>query len=278
MQGCGVEGRDFGAALEDGATNFGRSVLYLTNRPKPMECAGDRGMKKWKCSLLMLLIVCAVLMSATAHAEPLGRSRDTLCDLPPAPAPVTGKGCSLNQEAYHRAWKYFWENQSQFQNQRYITVIDYTKPSTNLRFFLIEVGTGNVQSFTVSHGRKSGWRYATRFSNSHASHRSSRGFFRTGDKYWGKYGPSLEMHGLEKGVNDKAYSRRIVLHGADYANPCSIVINRGRLGRSLGCPALPREVAEQVIDRIKDGSLLYVHAPEQRSTREMSGKSKIFNR
>lgn len=233
-------------------------------------------MKKCKRSLLMLIIVCAVLM--TAPAEPLGRRQDSLCNAPPAPAPVTGKGCSLNQEAYQRAWKYFWENLPQFQNRRYISIIDYTKPSTRLRFFLIEVGTGNVQSFTVSHGRKSGWRHATRFSNRHESNRSPRGFFRTGDKYWGKYGPSLEMHGLEKGVNDNAYRRRIVLHGADYANPCSIVINKGRLGRSLGCPALPREVAEQVIDRIKDGSLLYVHAPEQESIREMSGKKRVFNR
>ncbi|MHC1725441.1 MAG: murein L,D-transpeptidase catalytic domain family protein [Syntrophobacteraceae bacterium] len=221
-------------------------------------------MGKHKYWLLTLIIVSVVLFPWPAGS--LLRKQRIIYSPLPVPPPSVQKGSFLDKEAYRAAFQYYRKNLSQFRNRRYITVIDYTKPSTSRRFFLVEVRTGKVQSFTVTHGKKSGWVYAKRFSNNHESFQSPRGFFRTGDKYCGKYGPSLEMHGLEKGVNDNAYSRRIVIHGADYANPRSIIINWGRLGRSLGCPALPREIAEQVIDKIKNGSLLYVHTREQGSS------------
>ncbi len=123
--------------------------------------------------------------------------------------------------------------------------------------------SGEVQRFLVSHGKNSGWLYATRFSNRPESHESPLGFFRTGRKYYGGHGPSLELDGLQKGINDNTVCRGIVMHGARYAGWGAVAANRacglGRLGRSLGCPAIPMDVAENVIDRIKGGSLLYVY-------------------
>jgi hypothetical protein len=156
------------------------------------------------------------------------------------------------------------DNRHLFKNKRYITVIDYTKPSTSRRLFLIDFQTGEVQKFLVSHGKNSGWLYATRFSNRPGSFESPLGFFRTGNKYHGSHGPCLELQGLQKGLNDNSGNRGIVMHGAHYAGPQAIATNHacgsGRLGRSLGCPSIPMEAAESVIDKIKGGSLLYIFA------------------
>lgn len=144
-------------------------------------------------------------------------------------------------------------------NARYLTVIDYSKPSNVKRMFLIDMETGGVETYLVSHGKNSGWRYATAFSNQPESFQSSRGFFITGRKYIGSHGIALQLHGLEKGVNDNAFRRGIVMHGADYVSMRAVRLNGGRLGRSLGCPAIPAEEAQSVIDRIKGGSLVYIH-------------------
>jgi len=105
--------------------------------------------------------------------------------------------------------------------------------------------TGRVEKFLVSHGKNSGWAYATAFSNRPKSLQSCRGFFITGRKYSGKHGTALQLYGLEKGVNDNALRRGIVMHGANYVSARSVMLNRGRLGRSLGCPAIPIQVVNR---------------------------------
>jgi hypothetical protein len=145
-------------------------------------------------------------------------------------------------------------------NPRYLTIIDYSKPSYVKRMYLIDMKTGKVEKHLVSHGRNSGWAYATSFSNEPESFESCCGFFVTGKKYSGKHGIALELYGLQKGVNDNAFRRGIVIHGSNYVSMRSIMLNRGRLGRSLGCPAIPVAAAQSVIDRIKGGSLVYIHA------------------
>jgi hypothetical protein len=177
---------------------------------------------------------------------------------PPPPKPAADN--ILTSEVYRIALRYLDLHGTEFSNRRYITIIDYTKPSFKKRLFLIDSETGSVQKYFVSHSKNSGWAYATRFSNTPGSLQSSKGFFRTGNVYYGRLGPTLELHGLERGVNDNAFVRKIVMHGAWYSNPESIVINHWRLGWSQGCPALPKEVAPEVISKIKDGSLLYIHA------------------
>lgn len=145
-------------------------------------------------------------------------------------------------------------------NKDVITVIDFSKPSSEERLYVLDLKHRQIL-FTshVSHGKNSGANYATSFSNEEGSFKSSLGFYITQNTYIGKNGYSLVLDGLEKGINDKAKERAIVVHGANYSNPSSIQ-SSGRLGRSLGCPALPRSVSKVIINTIKDGSLLFIYA------------------
>lgn len=141
-----------------------------------------------------------------------------------------------------------------------LTLIDFTKPSTEERMYVLDMKNRKILYVShVSHGRNSGGNYATSFSNISGSYKSSLGFYLTENTYQGKNGYSLILEGLEKGINDKARERAIVIHGAAYANP-SVIKSSGRLGRSLGCPALPLAVSKPIIDTIKGGSLLYIYA------------------
>ncbi|GAA5187716.1 murein L,D-transpeptidase catalytic domain family protein [Ferrimonas gelatinilytica] len=140
-----------------------------------------------------------------------------------------------------------------------LTIIDYSKPSNEKRFFVIDMANEALLYDTfVSHGRQSGALYADTFSNRVSSHQSSLGTFITGETYVGSNGYSLRLDGLDPGVNDNARQRYIVIHGADYADPTRLA-HQGMLGRSLGCPALPPQLAKQVIDTIKGGSVIYAH-------------------
>lgn len=143
-----------------------------------------------------------------------------------------------------------------------LALIDFTKPSTEKRFCVLDLQRKEVLFRShVTHGCNSGDNYAVSFSNRPGSYQSSLGFFRTGDTYSGKNGYSLLLEGLEPGINDKALERNIVMHGAAYADP-SFARSRGRLGRSLGCPALPPGISRQIIDTLKNGALLYIYGKQ----------------
>ncbi len=148
-------------------------------------------------------------------------------------------------------------------NPETLTVIDYSKPSTEKRFFVFDIRTREVlYSELVAHGQGSGENMTTRFSNQPNSHATSLGLFVTTETYMGKNGYSLRMNGLDAGFNDKAMERAIVMHGAPYVNPDAIS-SLGRLGRSWGCPALRPAIARQVIDLVKGGNLVFSYAPDQ---------------
>ena len=143
-----------------------------------------------------------------------------------------------------------------------LTIIDYSRPSTEKRLFVFDPIQGSVlHASLVAHGKNSGANLATRFSNEVGSLRTSPGFYTTGATYHGKHGYSLKLRGLEGGINDNAMQRHIVIHGADYVSE-KFVARHGRLGRSWGCPALPRETAGQVIDLIKDGTCLFIYCDD----------------
>lgn len=143
-----------------------------------------------------------------------------------------------------------------------LTLIDFTKPSTEERLFVLDMKQKQLLfSSLVSHGRNSGGKYATSFSNENGSHKSSLGFYLTEQTYQGKNGYSLILNGLEKGINDRAKERAIVIHGAAYSNP-SVAASSGRLGRSFGCPALPQSLTRPIINTIKDGTLLFIYADD----------------
>ena len=144
-------------------------------------------------------------------------------------------------------------------NKPVLTVIDFTLPSTQRRLWIIDMQAQKILLHTVvAHGRNSGLLHAEQFSNRPESYQSSLGFFKTGETYQGKHGYSLRLDGLEKGINDQARNRAIVLHGADYAKE-EFLKSAGRLGRSLGCPAVPTELAPSIIQLIKNGTLLFVY-------------------
>lgn len=164
---------------------------------------------------------------------------------------------AVNYEAFKEAYAGFKKIKGIKKN--IITLIDFTKPSTEDRLFVIDLQSKKVlYSSLVSHGKQSGEKYATSFSNQNNSHKSSLGFYITENTYQGKNGYSLILNGLEKGINDHAKARSIVVHGAAYSNPS--VVKSGRLGRSFGCPALPEALSEPIINTIKDGTLLFIYA------------------
>ncbi len=145
-----------------------------------------------------------------------------------------------------------------------LAVIDYSLPSTEQRLWVFDLKQRKLLFHElVAHGRNSGENMATLFSNRNESHATSLGLFRTQESYLGQNGYSLRMEGLEPGFNDNAYDRAIVIHGAPYVSPVLARAN-GRIGRSLGCPAVRPAIAHRLIDSMKDGQLLFSYYPDQR--------------
>ena len=144
-------------------------------------------------------------------------------------------------------------------NNNLLVMVDYTKPSTEERLFIIDLRKKQLLiSSLVTHGRGTGDLYATKFSNKNNSYSTSSGFYLTGNIYNGKHGESLELYGLEKGKNDNARKRTIVMHSAYYANK-AFAEKYGRLGRSKGCLVLPTDLNAKIINLISGGVVLYVH-------------------
>lgn len=146
-------------------------------------------------------------------------------------------------------------------NSTILTVCDFTQPSDSKRLYIIDVRNFKVLLNTyVAHGKNSGDEYAERFSNHPRSLESSLGFYVTKNTYVGKHGLSLRLAGLDKGFNDKAEARAIVVHGASYIGDEWL---GGKMGRSFGCPAVPTRMASKVIKLIKNGTCLFIYHPSK---------------
>lgn len=144
-----------------------------------------------------------------------------------------------------------------------LTLIDFSLSSNTRRLWVIDLATNTILfNSLVAHGRNTGEEFASNFSNSNSSFKSSLGFYATGEVYRGKHGSSLRLDGLENGVNDNARERGVVIHGADYVSESFIRDNK-RLGRSQGCPAIPMELTDEIIDIIKNKSCLYIYHPSR---------------
>jgi len=175
-------------------------------------------------------------------------------------------------EAYEQA------EEGGFVRREVLTIIDYELPSYQQRLWVIDMKAGRVlHQEWVAHGmgkpRGSGgtMEQALSFSNEKGTLKSSLGLFVTAETYYGRHGYSLKLDGLEKGVNDKARERLIVLHGADYVNEGRA---KGRLvGRSWGCPAVRPGISRILIDAIKDGSVLWIYYPHE----EWLGESEFLD-
>lgn len=144
-----------------------------------------------------------------------------------------------------------------------LTVIDYSLPSSKQRMWIFDLRKERLLFNTyVAHGQNSGMVTPHQFSNRTSSKQTSLGTFVTQDTYMGHKGYSLNLHGLEKGFNDNAYNRRVVIHGAWYVEP-SFIKKAGRAGRSWGCPSIAQTLAKPVINLIKGGSIVFAYYPDR---------------
>lgn len=154
-----------------------------------------------------------------------------------------------------------------------LTIIDFSKPSSEKRLWVIDIDTRKVLfNDLVAHGRNSGDNIATQFSNTPNTNMSSIGFFVTGETYSGMHGLSLYIDGMDKDFNNNARSRAIVIHGADYVSS-DFIKKHGRLGRSFGCPSLSLDSYKPVINTICDGSCLFIYYPDK----EFLNMSSVLN-
>lgn len=148
-------------------------------------------------------------------------------------------------------------------NPRTLTVIDYSRPSSEKRMWVYDLKTRSLlYEELVAHGQGSGGNVPNAFSNEPETHRTSLGLFATDTTYVGKNGYSLRLDGLDAGLNDRARERAIVIHGAPYVSEGFVQAN-GRLGRSWGCPAIRSDIAREMIDRIKESGLVFAYYPNQ---------------
>src|SRR5690606_9287043 len=144
-----------------------------------------------------------------------------------------------------------------------LSICDFSQSSKRKRLYIIDLEQKKLlmQTF-VAHGKNSGSEYAKNFSNRPESHQSSLGFYVTRSTYYGEHGLALKIDGLERGINDKAFARNIVVHGSDYVGN-SFLKNNKKIGRSFGCPAVPREQAPKIIQTIKQGTCLFIYHPSK---------------
>ena len=241
----------------------------------------NKSLKKFSISLTSLFIFLIHLPFVFAKTKPNTQTISNVLPTIPkskiinsnAVLPVSGKPCvydslhlntfGLTKQAFDYAIKGFnsLRSMGKLTNDTIISIIDFSLSSAKKRLFVIDIKNYKVLYNTyVAHGRNSGTEYAEKFSNNPDSHKSSLGFYITGDTYNGEHGFSLHLEGEEKGINDNAYSRDIVMHSAAYVNE-NYIKAKGYIGRSLGCPALPKKVYKPIINEIKNGTCLFLYSP-----------------
>ena len=169
-----------------------------------------------------------------------------------------------NLESFKEALKGYYSLKERGLVQKDIlTLVDFSLSSNVKRLWVIDLSTNTIlYNSLVAHGRNTGEEYANSFSNSNSSYKSSLGFYLTGEVYQGKHGMSLKLDGLEKGVNDNARQRGVVMHSANYVSNSFIKFNK-RLGRSQGCPAIPQELLSGIVNTIKNKSCLFIYHPSR---------------
>jgi len=171
---------------------------------------------------------------------------------------------NLSYEALSIALKgyYILQANNKLPNNRYLTIIDMSKSANTQRLFTLDMTTKEiVHKSLVAHGRNSGEEFSHYFSNKINSYQTSLGFYKTAETYDGKNGLSLKLDGLEYS-NSNARDRGIIFHAANYVNH-NFIINNGRLGRSLGCPSLPKKGYTNFVNKIKAGSCVFIYYPKK---------------
>lgn len=171
----------------------------------------------------------------------------------------------LSKQAFDYALKGFnyLVEKGKVVNNNVISIADFSETSNKKRLFIIDLKNYKILFNTyVAHGQKSGKEYADNFSNTPNSLASSPGFYVTKETYTGAKGYCLRLEGEEAGINDQALNRGIVMHAAPYVN-AALAQSRGFIGRSWGCPAVPPELHQQIINKIKNGTCLFLYTPNK---------------
>jgi hypothetical protein len=181
----------------------------------------------------------------------------------------------LSKQAFDCAYKGYMRlvEKKKLINPAILTICDLSQSSDNKRLYILDLSENKVLLTSyVAHGRGSGLKYATRFSNNARSHQSSLGFYITASTYNGQHGLALKLKGLEAGFNNLATKRNIVMHGAAYIGDEYLQTNKF-MGRSYGCPAVPKDECDEIINLIKNGTCLFIYHPATKYLKN----SKILN-
>ena len=238
--------------------------------------------------LLLLMIHLPFVFAKTAHAHSSGKPVSPFVSerkVENAASGHTGyqlvyeqlnlQTLGLSEDAFNYALKGFDRlvEKGKLTKDDLLSIVDFTKPSSQKRLFVIDLKNSRVLFNTyVAHGQGSGEKFARHFSNIPESYQSSLGFYITSDTYVGKNGYSMYLSGMEKGINDKAESRAIVMHGAPYVHE-SFIRSQGYIGRSWGCPAVPEKLNRPIIETIKGGSCLFLYS----NNKKYLSRSNILN-
>lgn len=214
-------------------------------------------------------------VTVVTPATPVSRSYKLIVEAHALYDSMKLRRAGLSRKAFELAWQgyQYMRRKHLLRNTEVLSICDFSQSSRRKRLYIIDLESRKLLINThVAHGRNSGKEYARSFSNNMESHKSSLGFYITKETYWGGHGLALEIDGLERGINDKANERKIVVHGSDYVGDKFL---RGNpfTGRSFGCPAVPSKVNTKVIHTIKNGSCFFIYHP----TKNYLSKSRILN-
>jgi len=260
-----------------------RSVLTkLIQKSRPVKPSAP----KFLVLIIVLALPFMIMAKKSSYAEPGGRE----AALPVASTMVLNKAIAFSSLLYFNSglaetglpYNVLSMAMTGFSKLRekgladtdsILTIVDFSRSSREKRLFVLDLKKQELAyQSVVAHGRNSGYEYASSFSNKPSSNKSSLGFYVTRGTYKGSNGYSLRLEGTEVGINHLAMARAIVMHGADYANE-SIINKKGYLGRSLGCPAVPQKLNKKIIDKIKEGNVLFVYYPDANYLK----RSKLLN-
>jgi len=221
--------------------------------------------------LPLMILVSLILLSGTSANKATPKTVKTIATEAPAPG---NEGLSLyghlglenlglDFKVFFRAFNGYLKLAQHGQvSKPILSIVDLSQPSGNKRLYIIDMAKGElIKNTIVAHGQGSGNIMATQFSNTAQSHQSSLGFYITDGTYHGGNGLSLRLRGMEKGFNDNAMSRAIVMHGANYVTHAAA--SNGRIGRSWGCPAVSVEEHKDIINLVKNGSCLFIYGEDK---------------
>ncbi|MES2775462.1 MAG: murein L,D-transpeptidase catalytic domain family protein [Bacteroidota bacterium] len=229
-----------------------------------------------------VLLICFIMMlsvSAFAGTDKLSDVNDPVTnngDNPFLPADIQQKAdaiydslklgeAGLERDIFYKGYKGYTYllYKNQLDNVNVMTIADFSQSSKNKRLYIIDLAKMQLVFNTfVSHGKNSGGEMATSFSNIKDSYKSTLGFMVTADTYIGGSGYSLRFSGVEPGINDRVRFRDIIVHGSKYVN-AEKAEEDGKVGNSLGCPAVPLALSRKIIDCIKGGSMYFIYHPDE---------------